>query len=68
MVKRTRTTIAREIDKPKSVHTSTIRSNPKEKLSADDLIVTLSDAHENRRARQVVEWQSLQASNVQRAI
>ncbi|MEK7857128.1 MAG: hypothetical protein AAB288_13640 [Acidobacteriota bacterium] len=68
MVKRTRTAIAREIDKPKSVHTSAIRPNPKEKLSADDLIVTLSDAHENRRARQVVEWQSLQASNVQRAI
>lgn len=68
MVKRTRTSIAREIDKPKSVHASAVRSNQKEKLSADELIVTLSDAHENRRARQVHEWESVQPMNVQRAV
>ena len=33
----------------------------------DDLIVTLSDAYENRRARQVGEWEQLYTENVYRA-
>jgi hypothetical protein len=33
----------------------------------DDLIVTLSDAYENRRARQVGEWERLYGQNVYRA-
>lgn len=33
----------------------------------DDLIVTLSDAYENRRARQVGEWERLYGHNVYRA-
>ena len=33
----------------------------------DDLIVTLSDAYENRRARQVGEWEKLYGENVYRA-
>ena len=34
----------------------------------DDLIVTLSDAYENRRARQVGEWERLYGQNVYRAL
>lgn len=33
----------------------------------DDLIVTLSDAYENRRAQQVGEWEKLYGQNVYRA-
>ena len=33
----------------------------------DDLIVTLSDAYENRRAQQVGEWEKLYGENVYRA-
>ena len=31
----------------------------------DDLIVSLSDAYENKRARQVFEWEKLRRQNVQ---
>ena len=34
----------------------------------DDLIVSLSDAYENRRARQVVEWERLYTHNVYRGV
>lgn len=34
----------------------------------DDLLVTLSDAYENRRARQVGEWERLYGDNVYRAL
>lgn len=33
----------------------------------DDLIVSLADAYENQRARQVVEWERVRRQNVQRA-
>jgi hypothetical protein len=33
----------------------------------DDLIVSLSDAYENKRARQVFEWERVRRQNVQRA-
>lgn len=66
MVKRIPTPIARNTDKSSS-RPAASRSNPKERPS-DDLIVTLSNAHENRRARQVQEWESVQPLNVQRAI
>jgi hypothetical protein len=35
------------------------RSQPKQ---IDDLIVSLSNAHENRRARQVTEWEQMRQS------
>lgn len=34
--------------------------------SSDDLIVSLSDAYENKRARQVFEWERTRRQNVQR--
>ncbi len=54
-----RTTDARNIEKRTNLKASTSKTDPKER-SADDLIVTLSDAHENRRARQVTEWERTQ--------
>ena len=68
MVKRTRTNIAREIDKTPPGHTSDRKSAQKEKPVADDIIMSLSNAHENERARQVFEWESVQSLNVQQAV
>ncbi|MEP6703541.1 MAG: hypothetical protein ABJB34_01930 [Acidobacteriota bacterium] len=44
---------------------SSTKSRPAEKN--DDLIVSLSDAYENRRARQVGEWERLYGQNAYRA-
>lgn len=42
-------------------------SKQKENLRDDDLIGTLADAYENKRARQVVEWERMRRQNAQRA-
>ncbi|MEQ1606230.1 MAG: hypothetical protein ABL999_15325 [Pyrinomonadaceae bacterium] len=34
----------------------------------DDLIVSLANAHENRRARQVTEWESMRRQNFPAAV
>ena len=68
MVKRTRTSVAREIDKTPPDHASTRKSAKNEKYPTDDIILSLSNAHENRRARQVFEWESVQPLNVQQAV
>ena len=39
----------------------------KENLSNDDLIAALSDAYENKRARQVFEWERARRQNAQRS-
>jgi hypothetical protein len=40
-------------------------SNPSKNLAPrmDDLIVSLANAHENRRARQVTEWEEMRHRN-----
>ncbi len=43
-------------------------SKSKEPKSGDDLIVSLSDAYENRRARQVIEWEKVRRQNAQRSV
>ena len=68
MVTRTRTTIAGEFDNTLPSHTSERRSAQKEKHFDEDIIMSLSDATENRRARQVVEWERAQPLYVQQAI
>ncbi len=77
MVKQTSQTIASQIDKLNENETlavvgyisqllSTRISKSKENLPAnDDLLVSLSDAYENKRARQVVEWERLGRQNIQ---
>jgi hypothetical protein len=41
-------------------------SKSKEPKSNDDLIVSLADAYENQRARQVFEWERVRRQNVYR--
>ena len=77
MVKRKDKTAASEINKLNEHETllddlSEIRTarSPKSKdnQTNDDLIVTLSDAYENKRARQVFEWERVRRQNsIQRA-
>jgi hypothetical protein len=78
MVKRTDKNVAREIDKLNehealavldyiSELLSTRLPKPKENPLNDELILTLSDAYENKRARQVYEWERVRRQNVQRA-
>ena len=76
MVKRNEKNVAREIDKLNEKETlavanyiSTLLTNriskSKDNKTNDDLIVSLSDAYENKRARQVFEWEKLRRQNVQ---
>jgi hypothetical protein len=80
MVRQTNQNIASEINKLNEKETlavanyisqilSSRTSKSKENLSNqsnDDLIVSLSDAYENKRARQVFEWERTRRQNVQR--
>ena len=78
MVNRKNRNVASEIDKLNENETvevldyisellSTRKPKSKENLPNDDLIVSLSDAYENKRARQVFEWERVRRQNVQRA-
>ena len=79
MVKQTNQNIASQIDKLNENETLAVagyisqllskrNSKQKENFSNDDLILSLSDAYENKRARQVFEWEKVRRQNVQRAI
>jgi hypothetical protein len=78
MVKQTQKNIADDINKlneneplavseyifdPPSNRTPYSKDNSK----SDDLIVSLSDAYENKRARQVFEWESIRRKSFQKA-
>ena len=79
MVKRKNNRVASEIDKLNENETSAVLDYISEILSTrspkskdiqpnDDLIVSLSDAYENKRARQVFEWERVRRQNsIQRA-
>ena len=79
MIKQSKHNIVSEIDKLNETETlavvdyisrllsTRINSKQKENFIGDDLIVSLSDAPENRRARQVFEWEKIRRQNVQRA-
>ncbi|HEX8288973.1 MAG TPA: hypothetical protein VF556_13305 [Pyrinomonadaceae bacterium] len=79
MVNQTNTNVASEINKLNEKETSAVLdyistlltkriSKTKENnASNDDLIVSLSDAYENKRARQVIEWESVRRQNYHRA-
>lgn len=79
MVNRNKQNVASEIDKLNeneqvvvlnyiSQLLSSRISKQKENPSKDDLIVSLQDAYENKRARQVFEWERVRRSNHQRAV
>lgn len=78
MVKQNNTNVANEINKLNENESSAVldyistiltkrNSKSKDNQSNDDLIVSLSDAYENKRARQVMEWERVRRQNVQRA-
>jgi len=77
MVKQSNQTIASQLDKLNEKETAAVVSYISQILSArlskqtdsqpnDDLIVFLSNKRENRRARQVVEWEKARRQNAQR--
>ena len=77
MVTRTNQNIASEVDKLNENETLAVLqyisqllskriSQQKNNLPNDDLIVSLSDAYENKRARQVFEWEKVRRQTVQR--
>jgi len=79
MVKQTNQNIASELNKLNESETSAVVnyisqllstriSKQKENFPNDDLIVSLSDAYENKRARQVFEWEKIRRQNAQRAV
>ncbi|MCU1288910.1 MAG: hypothetical protein JWN60_1139 [Acidobacteria bacterium] len=78
MVNRINTNVVSEFDKLNETEASAVldyistlltkrTAKSRENPSNDDLIVSLSDAYENKRARQVVEWERVRRQNVQRA-
>ncbi len=78
MVKQTKYNIVGEIDKLNNNETLAVVdyisqllsahiSKQRENSTTDDLIVSLSDTYENKRARQVFEWEKVRRQNVQRA-
>ena len=61
MVKHTSATTARTTDKPTS-RTDQASINKTLSRHDDDIILSLSNAYENKRARQVTEWERVQAT------
>lgn len=69
MVNRNETNTARQNDKSSfSAENFPARQTQYKELAPDDLIVSLANAHENKRAQQVTEWEKLRVQNVKRAI
>lgn len=79
MVNAKNTKVVREIEKfnendspavlsPSPEFLSSRKSQHKENLVNDDLIVSLSDAHETKRTCQVNEWEKLGRQYFQRAV
>lgn len=78
MVDKTRKHIPDEIngfDEPETATVSTADARPpssrrspsNSKIKLDELIVLLSDAYENKRARQVFEWEATRRKSFQKA-
>jgi hypothetical protein len=61
MVNRTSTDTTRKPHLPSDRNSSQIRTGPAKAIFIDDIITSLANAHENRRARQVTEWQRVAA-------
>ena len=50
---------------PNSDHSSAYRISPAKHIS-DEIIMSLANTYENKRARQVVEWERVQPHNIRR--
>ena len=77
MVNQIKTNVARRVDKlnesDAAAHgyiaqkPASRNTNSKDNPVIDDVIAHLANAHENRRARQVTEWERMFRTSVQRA-
>lgn len=78
MVKQVNQIIASQIDKLNENETAAVANYISQLLSAriskqketflnDDLIMSLAETYENKRARQVVEWEKIRRQNAARA-
>lgn len=69
MVKNTSATTARDINNPatRTDQVSVSKSTHQLRPQADDVILSLANAYENKRARQVTEWERTQATRWHRA-
>ncbi len=79
MIKQAKHNIAGEIDKLNDSETQAVATyisqilskrlskNAENSANNDDVIISLSDTYENKRARQVFEWEKARRQNVQRA-
>ena len=68
MVKRTRTDIARDFERSLPDQPSPRQSTRSNSHVPDEVIVSLADAYENKRARQVVEWERAQPIYLRQAV
>ena len=70
MVKQTSTTTARDHESSinsRSDHAPASQGHQISRHSNDDIIMSLANAYENKRARQVTEWERVQTTRWQRA-
>lgn len=76
MINRKNNRIVSELDKLSEPETAAVleyiteivQSRKQRQITlADDLIGSLADAYENRRAQQVIEWERVRRQNIQRA-
>lgn len=70
MVKNNNTAVNRNTDReriPFTTYTSPSLTSHSNKKNIDEVISSLANAHENKRAQQVVEWEISQASNIHRS-
>lgn len=68
MAKRTINESVRRIDSQHLEKTSVLaRSRPNQKF-IDDVIIGLANSYENKRARQVMEWERAQPAYLRRAV
>ena len=69
MVKHTSAITARDFDNPSTRTDQALVSKTTHQIrpQADDVILSLANAYENKRARQVTEWERTQATRWHRA-
>ncbi len=63
-----RTTEAREIETTLSDNAASRTASRSSSNTSDEMIVTLANAYENKRARQVTEWERAQSVYVRNAV
>jgi hypothetical protein len=66
-----RTFIPNDSDRDKAANSdqpAAPRSSHNTKGPSDEIIVSLANTYENKRARQVIEWERVQPANVRRSV